>query len=157
MMEHIRAPGPARRKRRYIPLDIQLTDRKKNAVKWTLLMVALTNMPSLALSPATEQIRQYFNVALPTVQTAMSFVNVIQICVALVAMYLINRALLTKKMAVVMGQSFFVAAVVFVLLFHEGFWCVWCLSVLIGCSTGLFVTNAFGIMFDLFQFFIAVC
>ena len=132
-------------------LDIQLTERKKNALKWTLLMVALTNMPSLALSPATEQIRQYFQVSLSTVQTAMSFVNVIQIGVALVAMYLINRAVLTKKMAVVMGQSFFVAAVVFVLLFHEGFWCVWCLSVLIGCSTGLFVTNAFGIMFDLFE------
>ena len=132
-------------------MDIQLTERKKNALKWTLLMVALTNMPSLALSPATEQIRQYFQVSLSTVQTAMSFVNVIQIGVALVAMYLINRAVLTKKMAVVMGQSFFVAAVVFVLLFHEGFWCVWCLSVLIGCSTGLFVTNAFGIMFDLFE------
>lgn len=150
MMEHIRAAGPALWKRRYIPLDIQLTDRKKNAVKWTLLMVALTNMPSLALSPATEQIRQYFNVALPTVQTAMSFVNVIQICVALIAMYLINRSVITKKLAVVLGQSFFVATVVFVLLFHKEFWCVWCLSVLIGCSTGLFVTNAFGIMFDLF-------
>ena len=132
-------------------LDIQLTDRKKNALKWTLLMVALTNMPSLALSPATEQIRSFFNVELSTVQTAMSFVNVIQICVALTAMYLINRSLMTKKMAVVMGQSFFVATVIFVLLFHEAFWCVWCLSVLIGCSTGLFVTNAFGIMFDLFQ------
>jgi MFS family permease len=130
---------------------IKLNDRQKNALKWTLLMVALTNMPSLALSPATEQIRQYFNVSLPTVQTAMSFVNVIQIAVALIAMYLINRAVITKKLAVVLGQSFFVATVVFVLLFHESFWCVWCLSVLIGCSTGLFVTNAFGIMFDLFE------
>ena len=133
------------------PLDIQLNDRKKNALKWTLLLVALTNMPSLALSPATEQIRQYFGVSLPTVQTAMSFVNVIQIAVALIAMYLINRAIITKKLAVVLGQSFFVATVVFVLLFHTSFWCVWCLSVLIGCSTGLFVTNAFGIMFDLFE------
>ena len=131
-------------------MDIQLNEKKKNALKWTLLLVALTNMPSLALSPATEQIRQYFNVPLPTVQTAMSFVNVIQIAVALIAMYLINRAIITKKLAVVLGQSFFVVTVIFVLLFHTGFWCVWCLSVLIGCSTGLFVTNAFGIMFDLF-------
>ena len=132
-------------------MEIQLTDRKKAALKWTLLLVALTNMPSLALSPATEQIRQFFDVPLPTVQTAMSFVNVVQIVVALIAMYLINRAVITKKLAVVLGQSFFVATVVFVLLFHTGFWCVWCLSVLIGCSTGLFVTNAFGIMFDLFE------
>ena len=132
-------------------MEIQLTDRKKTALKWTLLLVALTNMPSLALSPATEQIRQFFDVPLPTVQTAMSFVNVVQIAVALIAMYLINRAVITKKLAVVLGQSFFVATVVFVLLFHTGFWCVWCLSVLIGCSTGLFVTNAFGIMFDLFE------
>jgi hypothetical protein len=49
------------------PLDIQLNDKKKNALKWSLLLVALTNMPSLALSPATEQIRQFFNVPLPTV------------------------------------------------------------------------------------------
>ena len=131
-------------------MDIQLSDKKKNALKWTLLLVALTNMPSLALSPATEQIRQYFGVSLSTVQTAMSFTNVIQIAVALIAMVLINRAVITKKLTVVLGQSGFVATVVFVLLFHKEFWCVWCLSVLIGCSTGLFVTNAFGIMFDLF-------
>ena len=135
------------------PLDIQLTEKKKNALKWTLLMVALTNMPSLALSPATQQIADYFHLEdnLSMVQTAMSFTNVIQIAVALIAMYLINRAVITKKLAVVLGQSFFVATVIFVLLFHEEFWCVWCLSALIGCSTGLFVTNAFGVMFDLFQ------
>ncbi len=38
----------------------------------------------------------------------------------------------------------------FVLLFHNGLWCVWCLSALIGCACGLYVTNAFGIMFDCF-------
>lgn len=128
-----------------------LDQKKKNALKWTLLAIALTNMPTLALSPATEQIRQFFNVELATVQTAMSSTNIIQICVALLAMYLINRGTITKKLAVVLGQSMFVVIVIFVLLFHDGLWCVWCLSAMIGCACGLFVTNAFGIMFDCFS------
>lgn len=128
-----------------------LNAKKKNALKWTLLAIALTNMPTLALSPATEQIRQFFNVELATVQTAMSSTNIVQIGVALLMMYLINRGTITKKLAVVLGQSLFVVIVVFVLLFHNGIWTVWVLSCLIGCACGCFVTNAFGIMFDCFS------
>ena len=127
-----------------------LNAKKKNALKWTLLAIALTNMPSLALSPATEQIRQFFNVELATVQTAMSSTNIVQMCVALLMMYLINKGIITKKLAVVLGQSLFVVVVVFVLLFHDGMWTVWVLSWLIGIACGCFVTNAFGIMFDCF-------
>ena len=127
-----------------------LTMKQKNALKWTLLLIALTNMPALALSPATEQIRNHFGQTLATVQTAMSSTNIIQIAVALIAMYLINRGILTKKIAVVSGQFFFVLTVIFVLFFHKGFWSLWVLSGLIGCAGGLFVTNAFGIMFDCF-------
>lgn len=128
-----------------------LNAKKKNALKWTLLAIALTNMPSLALSPATEQIRQFFNVELAAVQTAMSSTNIVQIGVALLMMYLINKGAITKKLAVVLGQSLFVVIVVFVLLFHNGMWTVWVLSCLIGCACGCFVTNAFGIMFDCFS------
>ena len=128
-----------------------LTDKRKRALKWTLLLVALTNMISVALSPATEQIRQHFGVELATVQTVMSGTNVVQIAVSLIAMYFINRGMLTKKAAVVAGQSCFGLAVIFVLLFHNDFWCVYVLSALVGCATGLFVTNAFGIIFDCFE------
>ncbi len=128
-----------------------LTDKKKRALKYTLLLVALTNMISVALSPATEQIRQHFGVELATVQTAMSATNVLQICVSLIAMYLINRGLLTKKRAIVIGQSLFALAVIFVLLCHHAFWCVYVLSALVGTALGLFVTNAFGIIFDCFE------
>lgn len=127
-----------------------LNEKQKTSLKWTLLLVALTNMISVALSPATEQIRQHFGVELATVQTAMSSTNIVQIATSLVAMYLINRGVLTKKMAVVMGQSCFGLAVVFVLLFHRAFWCVYVLSALVGFACGMFVTNAFGIMFDCF-------
>ena len=128
-----------------------LSDKQKKRLKVTLLLVALTNMVSVALSPATEQIRQYFGVELATVQTAMSATNIIQIAVSLMAMYLINRGFLTKKLAVVLGQSFFGLAVLFVLLFHNAFWCVYVLSALVGGACGLFVTNAFGIIFDCFE------
>ena len=127
-----------------------LNEKQKTSLKWTLLLIALTNMISVALSPATEQIRQFFNVELAVVQTAMSSTNVYQIATSLVAMYLINRGVLSKKTAVVLGQSLFGAAVLFVLLFHSQFWCVYVLSGLVGCACGLFVTNAFGIMFDCF-------
>ena len=56
---------------------LNLSDKKKKALKATLLLVALTNMISVALSPATEQIRQFFGVELATVQTAMSATNIL--------------------------------------------------------------------------------
>ena len=130
---------------------LNLSDKKKKALKATLLLVALTNMISVALSPATEQIRQFFGVELATVQTAMSATNILQIGVSLIAMYFINRGILTKKRAVVLGQSLFALAVIFVLLFHHAFWCVYVLSALVGTALGLFVTNAFGIIFDCFE------
>ena len=94
---------------------MNLSDKKKKALKATLLLVALTNMISVALSPATEQIRQFFGVELATVQTAMSATNILQIAVSLIAMYFINRGLLTKKHAVVLGQSLFALAVILAL------------------------------------------
>ena len=130
---------------------MNLTEKKKKALKATLLLLALTNMISVALSPATEQIRRTFDVELATVQTAMSATNVLQICVSLIAMYFINKGRLTKKHAIVAGQSLFVLAVVFVLLCHHAFWCVYVLSALVGTALGLFVTNAFGIIFDCFE------
>ena len=51
---------------------LNLSDKKKKALKATLLLVALTNMISVALSPATEQIRQHFGVELATVQELYS-------------------------------------------------------------------------------------
>lgn len=131
-------------------MQLELTEQKKRALKFTILLIALTHMPVLALSPATEQIRQYFNMPLASVQTAMSFSSVIQIVISLVMMALIDRAIITKKFAIVVGQLFFGVAVAFVLLQHEMFWTVWVLSILVGCALGCYVTNAFGITFDCF-------
>ncbi|MBP5166186.1 MAG: MFS transporter [Oscillospiraceae bacterium] len=120
------------------------------SLKRTLLLISIINMPTLALSPATQQISEHFSKPLASVQTAISTINFVQIGVALLLMILINRGIATKKKAVIFGQCFYGLTALFAVLFHKSYPSVWCLSVLTGCASGSFVTNSFGLMFDNF-------
>jgi MFS family permease len=132
--------------------DFTLEKTKKNtALKWTILLIALTQMPQLALTPATEQIRSFFGRELAEVQTAMSMTNFISVLTSILVAFLVNRALITKKLSVVLGQLFLGTAAVFALLFHAQFWSLYCLSIIIGLATGCFVTSTFGLLFDNFE------
>ncbi len=129
-----------------------MVNSKNNAaLKWTILIIALTQMPGLALSPATEQIRSFFNRNLAEVQTAMSMTNFVSVVVSIIIAFLVNRSLITKKLSVVFGQFFLGFSAVIALLFHSQFWSVSLLSVTIGIATGCFVTSTFGLLFDNFE------
>jgi MFS family permease len=125
-------------------------NRSHASLKRTLLLISVINMPTLALSPATQQISEHFSRPLASVQTAISTINFVQIGVALLLMILINRGLTTKKRAVIIGQCFYGLTALFAVLCHKSYSSVWCLSVLTGCASGAFVTNSFGLMFDNF-------
>ncbi len=129
-----------------------MSSQKNNgALKWTILIIALTQMPTLALSPATEQIRSFFNRELAEVQTAMSMTNFVSVAVSVIIALLVNRAVITKKLSVVLGQIFLGLSSIIALLFHSRFWSVYVLSLTIGMATGCFVTSTFGLLFDNFD------
>ncbi len=125
--------------------------KKTGALKWTILIIALTQMPTLALSPATEQIRSFFNRELAEVQTAMSMTNFVSVVASIIIALLVSRSIITKKFSVVLGQIFLGLSSIIALLFHSSFWAVSVLSFTIGMATGCFVTSTFGLLFDNFE------
>ena len=125
--------------------------KKHTALKWTILLIALTQMPQLALTPATEQIRSFFGRELAEVQTAMSMTSFISIFASILVAFLVNRAYITKKLSVIIGQLLMGLTALLASVFHNQFWSVYCLSITIGLATGCFVTSTFGLMFDNFE------
>lgn len=120
---------------------------------WTILIIALVQMPSLALSPAINliQTQAFPSKSLANVQTVMGFTNLASPLTAILAALLINRCVITKKKAVVTGLFFLFVTGLFAVLFHSEFWHLYVISILLGLSTGCFMTNAFGLMFDNFD------
>jgi MFS family permease len=125
--------------------------KKHTALKWTILLIALTQMPQLALTPATEQIRSFFGRELAEVQTAMSMTSFVSIFASVLIAFLVNRAYITKKLSVIVGQLLMGLTALLAAVFHNQFWSVYCLSITIGLATGCFVTSTFGLMFDNFE------
>jgi MFS family permease len=130
---------------------ILVKNKSGRALKWTILLIALTQMPALALTPATEQIRSRFGRELAEVQTALSMTNFISVVVSIIIAFLVSRSLISKKLSVVIGQFFLGLSAVVALLFHDRFRAVYLLSVMIGLATGCFVTSTFGLLFDNFE------
>jgi MFS family permease len=120
---------------------------------WTMLIIALVQMPSLALSPAIHliQTQAFPERTLAQVQTVMGMTNLFWPLTSAVVAFLINRGLVTKKGAVVFGLSSRSATGLYCDRAARAFWNLTVLSALLGISCGCFVTNAFGLLFDNFD------
>jgi MFS family permease len=128
-------------------------DRKKTVLMWTILIIALVQMPALALSPAIHliQTQAFPDKTLAQVQTVMGLTNLASPLVSVLAALLINRGLISKKAAAVAGLGFLFLTGLFTILFHSAFWHLYIISILLGVATGCYMTNAFGLMFDNFD------
>lgn len=120
---------------------------------WTILIIALVQMPALALTPAINliQTQAFPDKTLPQVQTALAWTNLVSPLTSIFAAVFINRGVFTKKGVVVAGLVILSLTGLLALLFHTQFWNLIVLSVVLGLATGLFMTNAFGLMFDNFE------
>ncbi len=127
--------------------------KKQNVLMWTMLIIALVQMPALALTPAIHliQTQAFPEKTLAQVQTVMGLSNLVWPLTSIVVAFLINRGKVTKKGAVVFGLVLLFVTGIFALLQHTFFWNLIALSVLLGISCGGFVTNAFGLLFDNFD------
>ena len=72
---------------------------------WTILIIALVQMPGLALTPAINQIQTHAfpDKTLAQVQTALAWTNLVSPLMSIVVMFFINRGIFTKKGVVVAG------------------------------------------------------
>lgn len=119
---------------------------------WTILVIALVQMPGLALTPAINlmQTRAFPNHSLTEVQTALAWTNLISPLISIIAAFFINKRIFTKKGVVVTGLVLLSLTGLLAVLFHTEFWHLYLLSIVLGASTGCFMTNAFGLLFDNF-------
>ena len=130
-----------------------LQGKNKKLFKMTILIVAFLHMPTNAMGPVIYNIVEnvFPDRTLAEVQTALSFPNFVAPVVALIAAWLITRGILTKKIALCSGLCILGLSAVSIALFHTSFWHLYLSCILLGVATGLFVSNAFGLMFDNFE------
>ena len=128
-------------------------DKKKKLLMWTILIIALVQMPGLALTPAINQIQTvaFPDKTLAQVQTALAWTNLVSPLMSIVAMVFINRGIFTKKGAVVAGLLLLSLTGALAIFLHTAYWNIILLSVVLGMATGCFMTNAFGLLFDNFE------
>ena len=127
--------------------------KNNRVLMWTILIIALVQMPQLALTPAINLIQTtaFPDKELVQVQTVMGMTNFVAPATSLIVAFLIYRGKATKKGAVVLGLLLLFLTGLFALVQHTMFWNLIALSVFLGLSTGFFTTNAFGLMFDNFE------
>ena len=125
-------------------------DKQKKKLMWTILIVAIIQMPGLALTPGINQIRTtaFPGYSLSAVQTAISITSLAQPIAALAAAVLVNRRIVSKKGVITFGLILLAADGLLAIFMHTQFWHLITLSLVLGCSTGCFVSNMFGLIFD---------
>ena len=127
--------------------------KKQKALMWTILIVALVQMPNLALSPAidTIQTKAFPDRTLAEIQTVISSLNLVSLIMSVIAAFLINKGVISKKFAVAFGLFVLFLTGAFAAVFHSAYWCFVLMNVLLGVATGFYMTNNFGLLFDNFE------
>lgn len=119
----------------------------------TIIIVALIQMPALALTPGINQITTtaFAERSLGAVQSVLALSSLSQPIAAFGAAMLINRRLVAKKAVILFGLFLLAATGLLAVFFHTKFWHLIILSASLGISTGCFVSNMFGLIFDNFN------
>lgn len=127
--------------------------KNKKMLMATLLIIALVQMPNLALTPSIQHMVEtmFTDRSLKDVQNALAFMSFVGPISSLAAMFLLNRGILTKRHTVLIGLALLSLTGVLAIFFHTQYWHLWMLSICLGIAQGFFVSNAFGLLFDHFN------
>ena len=119
----------------------------------TILIVAFIQMPSFALTPGINQMKTtaFPDMSLGLIQTALSLASLAQPLIAVIAAFLVNRRIVTKKMVIIFGFLLLAADSVLAMFFNTRFVHLIMLSTILGVSTGCVFPNMFGLIFDNFE------
>ena len=118
---------------------------------WSILLIAMVQMPSLALTPGIHQIHQVFSEhPLSTIQTVMNLPNFISPFVTISASILIGKGLLSKKSIIVTGLFLVALTGVLSLFANTQFWHLVLLSCVLGLGLSGYISNASSLIIDNF-------
>ncbi len=129
------------------------TKTNMKMLKLTILVIAMFQMPTLAISPAISKIMSQFGRDLATVQTALQIPNLVSPFAAILASIIVAKAKgkLPKKYVIIFGLGCIVVAATGIVLFSTQFWTLYLWGALIGVSIGLFIPTTASLMMDSFD------
>ena len=127
--------------------------KKDKALMVTIMTVALIHIPQMSLTPGIARMKTdaYPEYSLLAIQSAVTLPCLISVVSCVVAAMLIRYGKLSRRSAVIVGLALFGSAGIFTILFHTQFWQVIVAGLLLGCGTGMIVTNITSIMIDSFD------
>ena len=133
--------------------DMSKLTKNQKVLMWTILIVALVQMPNLALSPAIDTIKTtaFPDKELAEIQTVMALQSLASLSMSVIAALLINKGIISKKIAVAFGLFALFLTGVFAALFNSAYWSFVLMNILLGVATGFYMTNNFGLLFDNFD------
>ena len=124
--------------------------KQKKFLMWSLLLIAMVQMPSLALTPGINQIKTtvFADQSLSAIQTAMQLPNLISPIVTLA--FLIGKGLLTKRTACIAGLFIVGFTGALAMVAHTQFWHLCMLSLILGLGLSGYISNATSLICDNF-------
>ena len=131
-----------------------MTERNgSKALMWTILIIALLQMPQFALLPATNLIATevFPDKGLPVIQTIMSLPGIVAVFAGVISAMTIRYGLASKKFSTILGLTLIMMTGVVSIPLHTQFWHLCLMNTLVGAGMGIFVPSAQSIMFDNFD------
>ena len=127
--------------------------KEKKLLMWSVMLIAMVQMPNLALSPSINVI--YDTVfgrkwELGTIQTVMQLPNLISPFVTITTAYLIGKGWLSKKGIIVFGLFLVAATGVLSLFCNTQFWHLVLLSICLGLGLSGYLSTATSLIVDHF-------
>ena len=120
---------------------------------WSILLIALFQMPSVAITPAINKMYTdvFSDKPLALVQTVVSITGLMGPIVSLMWAFLIRRDIATKRFSVLFGVTSLSLAGLFAIIIHNRLWHIGVLSVLLGFGAASYVPNTTSILVDNFS------
>ncbi len=125
----------------------------KKMLKWTILLIAMVQMPTLAVGPALSSMKAAFtNVDITTLQTALQSPNLISPFVSLAVIFLTAKIKKgsPQKTIIISGLSSLIVSAVGMIFFHNEFWTIYLWGACIGLALGMFIPTTNSLLYDCF-------
>ena len=126
----------------------------KKMLKWTILLIAMVQMPTLAVGPALSSMKAAFtNVDITTLQTALQSPNLISPFVSLAVIFLTAKIKKgsPQKTIIISGLSMLIVSAVGMIFFHNEFWTIYLWGACIGLALGMFIPTTNSLLYDCFN------
>lgn len=127
-------------------------DKRKAFLMWSILLIAMVQMPNLALTPGINNIKTnvFPDKSLETIQTIMNIPNLISPFVTISVAWLIGRGLFTKRASIIGGLFLVALTGALSLVCHSEFWHLVLLSICLGLGLSGYISAATSLIVDNF-------